>query len=205
MQRCAFRLLSLKGPWRSFAAQQPSLTCHSVFWQLVVCPPPPHPSPFFHSFTIPVPPSLPYISQHVDQGVSFSCVRRPHQCDSSLSACLIRNSQLGLESSRRGDWRSALSNPGTVRSALLTPVNQIIIWLDLTSTHTLICTPRLQLIHVRTHRYVIFFFVFPSSVHFQFSYFILVSWPLINGIDKSKASFRFPIWFLLYHHVFHVS
>lgn len=90
-------------------------------------------------------------------GVSFSCVRRPHQCDSSLSACLIRNSQLGLGSSRRGDWRSALPNPGTVRSALLTPVNQIIIWLDLTSTHTLIRTPSLWLIHVRTHRSI-----FPS-------------------------------------------
>lgn len=106
------------------------------------------PPPLFHSFTVPS--SLPYVSQHADWGVSFSCVRRPRQCDSSLSACLIRNSQLGLESSRRGDWRSALLNPRTVRSALLTPVNHIIIWLDLITTHTLICTPRLQLIHVHT-------------------------------------------------------
>ncbi|KAJ4941567.1 hypothetical protein JOQ06_011446 [Pogonophryne albipinna] len=32
----------------------------------------------------------------------------PRQCDSSLSACLIRNSQFGLRSSRGGEWRSAL-------------------------------------------------------------------------------------------------
>lgn len=75
-------------------------------------------------------------------GSHFHVSGGPRQCDSFLSACLIRNSQLALGSSRRDDWRSALSNPGTVRSALLTPVNQIIIWLDLTSTHTLIRTPR---------------------------------------------------------------
>lgn len=46
MQGCAFCPWSLKGPWRIFAAQSPSLTCHSYLWQLVSHSSPPHPSPF---------------------------------------------------------------------------------------------------------------------------------------------------------------
>lgn len=147
--------------WRSFAAQLPSLTCHSVFQQLVGRPPPPHSSPVF---THPVPPSFLPLSKHVDQGLSFSCVRHPRQSDSSLFACLIRNSQLGLRSSRRGDWRSALPNLRTLRSALLTPVNQTIIWLDLTSTLTLIWTPGAELKQVRTNGHGLFFLPFSKRL-----------------------------------------
>lgn len=171
MQRCAFRLLSLKDPWRSFAAQPPSLTCHSVLWQLVGRPP--NPSPLFHSFTLPV--FLLYPSMLIG-GSHFHVSGGPRQCDSSLSACLIRNSQFGLGSSRRGDWRSVLPNPGTVRSALLTPVNQIIIWLDLTSTHTLIHTPRLQLIHVRTHKI--------CNPYLPFSRFSAFSFQIVHRSDE---------------------
>lgn len=70
MQRCAFRLLSLKSTRRSFAAQPPSLTRHSVLRQLAaalllpILPP-------FRSFTLLVPPSLPFLSQHANRGSHF--------------------------------------------------------------------------------------------------------------------------------------
>lgn len=159
----------------SLVTQRPleEFCCSATFLDLSLSPltagRPPSSSSSFPLFTPSPSRSLP-VFPACGSGVSFSCVRRPRQCDSSLSACLIRNSQLGLGSSRRGDWRSALPNPGTVRSALLTPVNQIIIWLDLTSTHTLICTPRLRLIHVRTHGCAIFPSLKFSALSFQSLY-----------------------------------
>jgi len=52
--------------WRSFATLPPFLTCHSVLWQLVGCPPPPLVSPIL-LLHLPgsLPVFLPYLSMRI--------------------------------------------------------------------------------------------------------------------------------------------
>lgn len=112
---------------------------------------------------LPPPPRSPSFSvrhRHSSSQSSFSipaCGSRSHfhvsgtPISVTLSCLLVslENSQPSLGSSRKAN--SDFSIPRTVRSALLTLVIQIIIWLYLTAIHTLVPIPLLPMLCHCTH------------------------------------------------------
>lgn len=123
-------ILSLSGPWKSFAGWPPSLACHSVLWQLLVCPPPLGP-PLF--------PLLCPLSASQSSTSTKACGSSSHFNVSGTMTvpCLL----VSLEN-RQPFWLTAGEEiQGSVRLGLLTPVKQIIIIHEPTSSDSSIIPP----------------------------------------------------------------
>lgn len=102
---------------------------------------PPSSSPSFPLFTLPVPlKSCLSTPACAIGGSHFHVSGAPISVTAPCPPVSLETASLVWEAAGEAIGARLSPNPGTVRSALLTPVNQIIIWLDLTSTHALICT-----------------------------------------------------------------
>lgn len=115
-------ILSLSGPWKSFAGWPPSLASHSVLWQLLVCPPPLGP-PLF--------PLLCPLSASQSSTSTKACGSSSHfnVSDTMTVPCLrvsLENRQPALVNSRRGD-----SGKCEIRSAHTSQADHHHPWTDI--------------------------------------------------------------------------